>query len=450
MAQAFLEPADKAILDAASEDGVVAAAIRLRSDQFSRNRWLDPKSRYYDSVVSKIQKDTGSASKNLSENDIGEYVAASAPLHCADGWAFLGRALGAHAQGDSDAARHLAYYAELRAAMSTLACHGIGIFDDRHIIIRRDGTASWLRSKSTHVMTWLALEYWAALPSTATILAELFRPQGTSIDEWLTAMPGGSWQPVASTWVKDWGLDLSLFESDRSARNESSYRPTRIASRRSLDVPSAVEFLRDIWTAFEPAGTTFSQLDRNLLRRSLESVFRGTHGVPPKQKPADWEAAIDAVLSATMEEGPLRTAMRSFLLREDGSREVPLLLLAGEAGVPAQKDHHLRVLSRAALLLRVASGCCARLLVNSGIGEGDIAYWWVPWAEDRGLWRPGEVPSPLAALWEDVADALDELEDTISADPDVTQSYCGFLEACSRPVVTLSGCERIALWGLAA
>ena len=81
MAQAFLEPADKAILDAASEDGVVAAAIRLRSDQFSRNRWLDPKSRYYDSVVSKIQKDTGSASKNLSENDIGEYVAASAPLH---------------------------------------------------------------------------------------------------------------------------------------------------------------------------------------------------------------------------------------------------------------------------------------------------------------------------------------------------------------------------------
>lgn len=450
MAQAFLEPAELAILEGAAEDGVLAAAIRLRTNEFPRNRWLDPKNRYYDSVLSKIQKDTASSGKSLNESDIVEYVAASGPLHCADGWAFLGRALAAHAQGDGDVARHLAYYAELRGAMSTLACHGVGLFDDRHVVVRADGTASWLRSKSTHAMTWLVLEWWAALPSTATVLADLFRPQGISIEDWVTAMPGGSWQPVASTWLKSWGLDLSLFGSDRSARNESSYRPTRIAGRRSLGVLDAIAFLRDLWTAFEPAGTTFSQLDRNLLRRSLESIFRGTHGVPPRQKQADWEAAIDVVLDATMDEGALRDAMRAFLLRQDGSRESPLLRFAEEAGVPNQKDHHLRVISRAALLLRVASGCCARLLVNSGIAHGDISYWWVPWGEDRGLWRPGGMPWPLTALWEDIADSLDDLEDSTRADPEVASSYSAFLDACASPVLTLSSCERIALWSLAA
>lgn len=450
MSQYFLEPAEEAILDHASEDGIVGAAIRLRASEFPQNRWLAPTNRYYEAVLSKIQKDTASRGKSLSESDMAEYVAASAPLHCADGWAFLGRAVGAHARGDSDAARHLAYYAELRAAMSTLACHGIGIFDDRHIVIRADGSVTWLRSKPTHVMTWLALERWSALPNTASVLADLFRPQSVSIEDWVGAMPGGSWQPVASTWLQSWGLDLSLFGRDRSARNESSYRPTRIAGRRSLDVPDAVAFLRDLWTAFEPTGTTFDQLDRHLLRRSLESIFRGVYGVPPAKKVSDWEAAVDGVLGTNMEESPLRDAMRSFLLRRDGSREIPLLRLAEEAGVPSQKNHHLRVISRAALLLRVASGCSARLLTNSGITAADVAHWWIPWAEDRGLWAPGNAPSSVTALWEDIADALDDLEDATSADPSATASYHGFLNTCAQPVVTLSSCERIGLWSLAA
>jgi len=63
------------------------------------------------------------------------YVAVSAPLHCADGWSFLGRAVAAILLGDATAARHLGYYAELRAAMSLMAAHGVGIFNRTHFVV---------------------------------------------------------------------------------------------------------------------------------------------------------------------------------------------------------------------------------------------------------------------------------------------------------------------------
>lgn len=451
MAQPFLEPAEEAILYDASEDGVLAAMIRLGSSEFPSDRWLGRGNRYGDSVLSKIRTDTGSSSKSLSDADIADYVAASAPLHCADGWSFLGGAVAAHSRGDSDGARHLAYYAELRAAMSTLACFGVGIFDDRHIVVHADGTVSWLRSKQTHVMTWLAFERWARLPRTASVLGELFRPQSIAIDEWVTAMTGGSaWQPVASKWLQSWGLDLSLFESDRSARNESSYRPTRLAGRRSLDVPATVAFLRDLWLAFEPTASTFAQLDLHLLRKSLESVFEGIHDSPPRKMPEEWQEAVDRVLDANTEEGALRDALRAFLLRTDGSRDISLLRHAARGGTPNQPDHHLRVMSRAALLLRVASGCCARLFFKAGVTAADINFWWELFGDDRGLWVPRSAPTPLTTLWADIEAALDDIDDITSADASTTASFRQFLDACALQIVVLSSCERIGLWSLAA
>src|SRR5437588_8155635 len=222
MSPPLLEPAETAYLVAASGDGVVDAAVRMRTSDLGSNRWLNKNNRYRDTAVKSLQKDTGARGKFLVENDMAAYVAASAPLHAADGWAYLGRAITSHASGDSDSARHLAYYGELRAAMSILACQGLGIFNDRHVVVRGDGSVGWLRSKRTHEMVWLALELWASLPETAAALAEVFRPANTSIQDWVAAMPGrGSWSAISEGWLRAWGLDLSLFESDRSARNES-------------------------------------------------------------------------------------------------------------------------------------------------------------------------------------------------------------------------------------
>ncbi len=59
--------------------------------------------------------------------DIIEVIAVRGPLHAIDGWSYFSRSLSALLSGDPHAARHLAYYAELRASLSILASTGIGV-----------------------------------------------------------------------------------------------------------------------------------------------------------------------------------------------------------------------------------------------------------------------------------------------------------------------------------
>ena len=77
--------------------------------------------------------------KALADAPIRQLVAAAGPTHCYDGWAYLARAADCLLTGDARAALHLAYYAELRAAASLLACSGVGVFADHHVIVDENG-----------------------------------------------------------------------------------------------------------------------------------------------------------------------------------------------------------------------------------------------------------------------------------------------------------------------
>ena len=106
----------------------------------------------------------------------------------------LGRAIDCHSRGDFDASRHLAYYAELRAALSLLAAEGVGIFDDRHFIINtpkdclhigalpRAGRRSDL---GTHYFAWAALEHWSDLRRSVELLGKIISASGFALVDWL-------------------------------------------------------------------------------------------------------------------------------------------------------------------------------------------------------------------------------------------------------------------------
>jgi hypothetical protein len=66
---------------------------------------------------------------------LAQYIAASSILHCADGWSYLGRAINCLLKGDPHRVVHLAYYAELRAALSLLASEAIGVFSRNNFVI---------------------------------------------------------------------------------------------------------------------------------------------------------------------------------------------------------------------------------------------------------------------------------------------------------------------------
>ena len=73
-----------------------------------------------------------------------EAIAISAPLHCVDGWSYASRAIASLLAGDGHAARHLAYYAQLRAGLSLLANLGVGIFNRINFVAKADGTTERL------------------------------------------------------------------------------------------------------------------------------------------------------------------------------------------------------------------------------------------------------------------------------------------------------------------
>src|SRR5262249_49786567 len=160
---------------------------------------------------------------------------------------FLGRAIDASLRGDRDVARHLSYYAELRAAMALLASEGLAIFDKKHFVVDATGSPSQIpNSVGTHAMVWQLLAAWCQLPKAASLVGQIIVVEGISLATWLGHFGLASntaLQPVAADWLKTWGLDLKQLGQDRAARNESSYRPTALNRAAAVNTKRCLEIV---------------------------------------------------------------------------------------------------------------------------------------------------------------------------------------------------------------
>jgi hypothetical protein len=451
-----LTAAQRTILDNCSHSAIGDAFLRLKS-YMGYKRWVGSSNRYRVDTTSKLDKDARSGT--INHRHLADYIAASSVLHCMDGWSFLGRALMCHAGGDKDAARHLAYYAELRAAMSLLAAEGIGIFDKHHFVVKASGecaivpptdpkrTNSYLR---THMIAWLALEHWGGSSRAADLLTGTISPGGIPLRDWILPIASLTTGLIGSQWLKIWGLDLKHLAGDRNARNSASYRPNTISSPAPLDTPSSSRFLHGLWVLQEPSPQApFESLDRHLLRLSLERAFNAINGSGAARKnPNKYGGMVAKVLNAAPIEGLYRERMLRFLTRETDP-DVPYLIAESQRTFrTSHPRHHVQVLSRAALLLRVATGDCAGLLRAGDIRGTDLEFWWRPLGEERGLWDAGREFETLADLWTDVEAAVYDAgrwSDEITGE---APSPSRWHRECLATISALGGSERVALWGL--
>jgi hypothetical protein len=448
---AYLEPHERYVFETASEKGVALAAARIKRAQLPRNRLIATTNDYVASLQAQLVKDS-KPTGTPSNTDLGDYLAATACVHVADGWSYLGRALQAHLAGDGRAAVHLAYYAELRAALGLLPTQGIGIYDGRHVTVDELGLVRLLRGKGTHEMTWLALKFWADSGQGTDVLGEIVAPWGVPLSTWVAGMPNiGGWAAVGKHWLLSWGIDLERLAEDRVARNRASYDPTRLIPAAHLDHRQATEFVDQLWRAFEPApADPFFVLDKHLLRRALEFAYTGaTTSAAKKPKATDphWETAIDATIAASHGSSP-PPGLKPFFLRQVDGADLRLLSLAEGKSKPSDATYHLEVIARAALLLRVATGCCNRMMRRAGIREHDLKFWLDRLGEERGIWHTGSAPADFADLWTDIEDALNDL-DAAYASPQAPTSYRELFDAAAAPLRTLATTERIPLWSAA-
>lgn len=431
--------------------GAMEVVLRQLQQYLANNTWLSPTNRYATDTIDRLRSDSAAGSQLVSA-DLVQYIAASAPVHLLDGWAFLGRAVDASLRGDPDTARHLAYYAELRAAMALLATEGLGVFSDRHFLIDQSGQPlTNLPTWGTHSIVWELLKSWSQLPCAANLVGQIIAVGGVSLSGWIRHFglaAGNAFQPIAAKWLPAWGLDLGQFSQDKNARNVASYRPTSLVLRTPARITDSFNAVDDIWSALEPAvGGKFNVIDSYLLRLTIEEISKSVSvniSTPNARK--RYRLEVGRMIANASPSGD-QARLRAFLLRRTSKKDRDILELARGTDPVWAPNHHLQVLSRAALLLRVAGGACALLLQSGGVSLSNLRFWWSEIGEARGCWDRASAPQDVTDLWADIADALSEIHSRQSGRGKRVSLLKWRSDSLSQ-IDVLGECERIGLWGI--
>ncbi len=440
------------------DTAAIESAFNRLPAHWQSNSWLSTNNRYAGDCIQQLSKDLTPGSK-LTHKHLSEYIAASTIIHCLDGWAYFGRSISALLVGDHNTARHLGYYAELRASMCLLASQGVGIFDKEHIIVSGSGKCIQFsphrdankpdrpKGRGTHSFVWSALNEWADNTNSSNALNQLISAGGQPLSEWLTHygnMPVLS-QTLAKEWLISWGLDISKLVDDRDSRNLASYRPSAISSARPPDVRTTIKAIHKAWSICSPiTGNPFGNIDRLLVRAAIIKAFKVVNGHSPKQAKTQFKRRINSILAGVQPNDADRFDWEEFFLNDSQQAFDPLLLAAGKA-TPKKSVHSLQVIFRALLLLRMASGSSKRLIDTLPIGSiTHLNFWFDDIGMDRGLWTQNNKPQFITDLWGDAEFALETLMNNL----DQVDSFNTLMTSFSQEATILCSSERIGLWGL--
>lgn len=450
-----MSPDTRQLLEPASVAGI-AESLRRLEGSLANDRWLDLNNIFRLEPVKRLR--APSNWKGKGRRDLAEYVAASAPVHLWDGWNYLGLALYSLIRGLEGNVRHLAYYAELRAAMSLLASQGIGIFQNVHCVVDENGLSRVLdKQPSTHVATWRYFQVWATSPHAQELIGNELRLGSLALNDWMRQLPGVEARgAIAMQLVLEMCLDIRRMEQDRESRNEASYRPVEIHDS-PVDSPRRdALFLIEALELLEPSTTLdpFPGLDKYLCRRALELGFRSGTGTSKNQAPKRYKAAISSMVDSLLESGDSNRDMGAFLLREKDGVDPRLIQEALKDGRYMDPSYRFQVLSRAILLLRMATSTAKHVLSIADFSLGDIRFWWESSARGQGLLDDnlingltGDSWEEISQLWKDIGDALSDLRD-LTDEPDMSRS--ALVEDGHEALLHATNTARVGLIGLAA
>ena len=446
------------LLHSSSTEGVSLTMQRV-STGLCGDHWLSPSQRYRDRGrrrgSNRLRNDLSTDGGRSQE--IAEYIGISAPTHSMDGWSLLGRAVHCLLRGDSYSAVHFAYYAELRAALALLASQGIGVYGYPHCIIDMDGCCRIVKPVDeegarigTHPWTWLAFQWWAQEPRAIDVLRKVISPNGESLGTWIEAMKSARFalEGIGARWLGLWGIDIDRYFGDRDARNIASYWPNTINAWGHRTAAQNYKAISDIWMPLEPTSEArFAHLDKHLLRIVLSQGYYGASGHMPMSQDGKigFETEVESLLRNMGMDDSTKTLWKSFLTDFTAFEEPSVIQSANGDAKVGETSHVVEVMSRATMLLRLATGASAALLSDAGIEREDVDFWIQTIGDGRGMWRSTEPPDDLIDLWGDVEVVLDQIDDWMGGDERSMQEVWA---SESRGIGILGECERVALWGL--
>lgn len=419
-----LSPKDKKNVDLADRSYVLQ---ELRSvGQSKPLEWIPSTHLYPDGNLCADRKRKIS---RIPQNEIWRATAVRGPLHTVDGWRYYARAIAALLSGNAHAARHLAYYAELRAVLSILASNGIIILNGINSVIDKSGKIHSMSSFPTHRMCWDVFEYWGTRPDSIVSILDSLCISNVSLTDciksYFSSPPISS---IASNVIKEWGFDLAIGAEDRNERNNSSYQLNELVSI-NTEADEDKVFIYDVWKAFEPENYL---LETHMLRKIL-NIINASYGRNKFSK-------------AALDEGykNLDARVQNFIKAEfiNVSGDYPDLLLLKHAMKFLKPASAYSMLSRAAILLKISTSLVEKNFKQAVVSVHDnLDDWWRQFGYNCGFWGHGVEPDNMNDLWYDVEDSLNSLEKRFS-------SRFEFLHETSENIYRICEAERIALWSL--
>lgn len=338
----------------------IAAAVQKASSvgvdaafKPSKTRWLNTSSRFFEHQDT-LDHLVACAAKTSSTDyaSLCEYLSASVLPHTLASSSYLSECLNALLSGESEAAMHLAYYSELRSAFAILARHGIGIMLGNHFTVDASSAAHVTQHLGTHAACWPALKEWSETNSASIFLSQAISYRDIPLIDYLNmAGLSGSVTAIVPTWIKEWGLDLSIFSSDQKERNIASYRPSfaPLTFTKPKYYKALYKTVGRIWGLLNPP--VFMDLDQYLIFEALKVFYKG-QGISDetqileKVKDVFRKLSLPEELAVNLSKSPNWRSIKK-LISNDPSNTTP---------------KPLQMLMRAAILHRLAIGASLDLI----------------------------------------------------------------------------------------
>ncbi|MDD5359105.1 MAG: hypothetical protein PHI02_02455 [Sulfurovaceae bacterium] len=387
-----------------------------------------------------------------------QYLAASSIAHLQDAWSYFGKAIYSTLNNDTYTARHMAYYAELRAAMGLLASEGIGIFNNKHYfldstgIFQRfndiyiDSRGNTKNELGTHQMVWLVIEHWSTQNKARKLLEKITTIEGISLQTWVNKYKTQQWGSLTHQLFKEIGLDLQHMAQDRDIRNGVSYRPSEVSFPNPINTNENYKYVSEIWNLLEPsAGGSFHNLDKFVLKHVL-SLLKNNDPMMDDKK---YLKKIYLMLESNLSNKASIKSYLAFLSSIQSSSIIAHAMTTHPNINAALSDpkNHLQVLSRTVLLLRIATGAIQLLMKDASVNLTHIQFWTTKIIQQNGLSPISSLPlSGFEDLWSDIADiALSDVESWIKSG---NNDFNEMKRELSYSTLLLSEGERAMLWGL--
>ncbi len=456
-------PEETTILENASEDAIFnifdTLHLNFPANSFlSANNYLDKK------PVKTIEKQSSKRPKKrkkyLSKYS-GEYIASSSVLHNIDGWTYFGHAINSILRGDNLTSRHLLYYSELRGVMSILATAGIGVFNDRHIVLNKHSKIEFVNlpypktppktgknynTIGTHNFTWEAIDHIFSIPKNQLNFLKKISVDSISFYQWLDAfgITDSHKQSIAKNLFKKLTIDLASFVNDRDARNDVSYRPSGFLNTVSVPGLDILKQIQNIWLYVEPIGKGDEfKLDVYLLREILQIAFKHVHS-----------SGYNFKRASVQYRRRLTNMLNHFGLPQNRKDELVEVFCVDDTefydvlGIKDLQDikYTQAILFRSLLILRFSSLYCNQVFKNSpSVDKVNLEFWWKNVGNQLGLWPTANEPDEFADLWQDFDSANEKIEELLqNGNPlnvnDLSQHH-------SAMGIVLCASSKIALWG---